>query len=109
MDLVKRFDIVLVNLDPSFGSEINKVRPCVIVSPDEMNDSSLRTVIIAPMTTKIRNYPSRVNLSFSGKHGEIALDQIRTIDKKRLIKKLGSLKAITAKKVTNTLIEMFSI
>ncbi len=89
MDL-NQYDILLVNLNPTQGSEINKTRPCVIISPNEMNNN-LRTITIAPMTTKSRNYPSRVKIKHDNKIGWIVLDQIRTIDKSRIIKKLGAL------------------
>lgn len=89
MDL-NQYDILLVNLNPTQGSEINKTRPCVIISPNEMNNN-LRTITIAPMTTKSRNYPSRVKIKHYNKIGWIVLDQIRTIDKSRIIKKLGAL------------------
>jgi mRNA interferase MazF len=82
--VVKRFDVFLVNLDPTIGSEIKKTRPCVVVSPDEMN-RHIATVIIAPMTTKGKAYPTRVVCQFQGKDGQIILDQIRTIDKTRLV------------------------
>ena len=85
---MKQYEIFLVNLDPTLGREIRKIRPCLILSPDEMNDN-IGTVIIAPMTTKSHNWPTRVRISFQGKTGWIVLDQIRTIDKRRLIKKLG--------------------
>ena len=88
--VVKRFDVYLVNLDPTVGSEIQKTRPCLIISPDEMN-RNIRTVIIAPMTSAQKAYPTRVPYTFQNKQGQIVLDQIRTIDKKRLIKKLGTL------------------
>jgi len=104
---VKRFDVFLVNLDPTVGSEIKKTRPAVIVSPDEMN-TFIKTVIIAPMTTKGRSYPTRIDCEFSGKDGQVVLDQIRTVDKGRLIKKLGSLNSKTAKQVSQALVEMFS-
>ncbi len=107
MDLVKRFEIYLVSLDPTQGSEIKKTRPSVIVSPDEMNEM-LKTVIIAPLTSTIKGYPTRVALSFENKLGEIALDQIRTVDRTRLLKKLGKLQLSTSKKVSETLEEMFS-
>ena len=87
---VKQFDIVLVNLDPTLGSEIQKTRPCVIVSPNEINDH-LRTVVIAPMTSQSRNYPTRVKVKHNNQEGWVVLDQIRTIDKMRIVKKLGSL------------------
>jgi mRNA interferase MazF len=108
MDMeIRRFEIYLVNLDPTIGSEIQKTRPAVVVSPDEMN-KYIRTVIIAPMTTKSRQYPTRVTCKFSGKEGQIVLDQIRTVDKIRLIKKLGAIDSKTSKTVSQTLMEMFS-
>jgi mRNA interferase MazF len=107
MVTVSRFDVCLVNLDPTIGSEIKKTRPCVVVSPNEMN-KYIKTIIIAPMTTKSRNYPSRVPLTFQGKTGQIVLDQIRTIDKARIVKKIGTIHAKTAHKVSEILIEMFS-
>ncbi len=85
-----QYQIVLVNLDPTIGSEIKKTRPCVIISPDEMN-KFLRTIMIAPMTTKSRSYPSRVKVKHNKKAGWIVIDQLRTIDKQRIIKILGSL------------------
>jgi len=102
----KRFDVYLVSLDPTIGSEIKKTRPCVVISPDEMN-RHIRTVIIAPMTTKGNDYPSRIPLTFQGKKGQIVLDQIRTVDKLRLAKKIGALTETTAKTVSNRLVEMF--
>ena len=102
----KRFDIFLVNLDPTIGSEIQKTRPCLIISPDEMN-RYIGTVIIAPMTTKGRPYPTRVYCEFQGKQGQIVLDQIRTIDKTRLIRKLGHLDIDTQLEVFDRLAEMF--
>ncbi|MCB8917079.1 MAG: type II toxin-antitoxin system PemK/MazF family toxin [Ardenticatenaceae bacterium] len=104
--VVKRFDIFLVNLDPTIGSEIQKTRPCLIISPDEMN-RNIRTVIVAPMTTKGRDYPTRVACEFQGKQGQIVLDQIRTIDKSRLVRKLGQLKEESRADVLDTLAEMF--
>ena len=86
--VVKRFEIYLVNLDPTIGREIKKRRPCLIVSPNEMN-RHIATVIIAPMTTKGQNYPTRIECKFEQKLGQIVLDQLRTVDKKRLVKKLG--------------------
>ncbi len=103
---VQRFDVFLVSLDPTVGSEIKKTRPCVIISPDEMN-RYIRTVIIAPMTSKGNDYPSRVTLTFQNKKGQVVLDQIRTVDKTRLVKKLGSLTESTAKTVSTRLLEMF--
>lgn len=87
---VKQYQIVLVNLDPTMGSEIQKTRPCVIVSPNEINDN-LRTVIIAPMTSTSRKYPTRVKIKHNNQEGWIVIDQIRTIDKIRIVKSLGSL------------------
>jgi mRNA interferase MazF len=108
MDMVvRRFDVMLVALDPVVGSEIKKSRPCLIISPDEMN-RYLRTVIVAPMTTKGHAYPTRVPCKFKGKAGEIALDQIRTVDKTRLVKKLGAMKEPTSKLVLQTLGDMFA-
>ena len=105
--VVKRFDVFLVNLDPTIGSEIQKTRPCLIVSPNEMN-RNIRTVIIAPMTTKGRAYPTRVACTFQGKEGQVVLDQIRTIDKARLVRKLGQLDEETSLNVLETLAQLFS-
>lgn len=85
---INQYMIYLINLAPTIGYEIEKTRPCLVISPDEMN-RNIQTVIIAPMTTKSHNYPTRVRLSFQNKNGWIVLDQIRAVDKKRLIKKLG--------------------
>ncbi len=104
--VVRRFDVFLINLDPTTGSEIKKTRPCLIISPDEMN-RYIKTVIVAPMTTRSRNYPTRVNITFHGKSGQIVLDQIRTIDKTRFLKKLGRIQAKTQKKVLKVLNELF--
>lgn len=104
---VNRFDVFLVNLDPTLGSEIRKSRPCLIISPDEMN-RNIKTVIIAPMTTKGRPYPTRVAIRFSGKAGQVVLDQIRTVDKARLIKHLGRLSPKLCDGVLNVLQEMFA-
>jgi mRNA interferase MazF len=109
VDLVtqpRRDEVWLVALGPTRGSEIRKTRPCLIVSPDEINQS-LRTAIIAPMTTTMRAYPTRVILSFQGKQGQVALDQIRAIDHKRLVRKLGTVSANTARTVSSVLVEMF--
>ena len=105
---VRRFDIVLVDLDPTVGSEMQKTRPCLVVSPDEMN-RHIRTVIVAPMTTAIRNYPTRVPIRFQRKNGQIALDQIRTVDKMRLVRRLGGAHRETAGKVSAVLVEMFAM
>ena len=103
----RRFEVHLISLDPTKGSEIRKTRPCVIISPDEMN-KHIRTVIIAPMTSTIKNYPTRVTTTFKGKKGQIVLDQIRTVDKGRLIKKLGSISSSAEEKVLSVLQEMFA-
>jgi mRNA interferase MazF len=105
--MVDQFQVYLVCLDPTQGSEIKKTRPCVVVSPDEMNHT-LKTVLVAPMTTALRNFPSRVKVTFQGTKGDIALDQMRAVDKKRLVKKLGSIHATTGGKVLAKLQEMFS-
>jgi mRNA interferase MazF len=105
--VVKRFDVYLVNLDPTIGSEIQKTRPCLVVSPDEMNRNT-STVIIAPMTTKGREYPTRVACRFQGKDGQIVLDQLRTVDKVRLAKRLGRISATAQKAVLAVLAEIFS-
>jgi mRNA interferase MazF len=105
--VVRRFDVFLINLDPTVGSEIQKTRPCVVVSPDEMN-RYIATVIIAPMTTKGKAYPTRVVCQFQGKDGQIVLDQIRTIDKTRLIKKLGQISQDEQRVVLDTLTEIFA-
>lgn len=105
--MVSRFDVYYINLDPTVGSEIKKTRPCVIISPDEMNHN-ISTVIIAPLTSVLRNYPTRVPCKVEGKQGQIVLDQIRTVDKSRLIKKIDTLTKATQKKVLKILQEMFS-
>lgn len=105
--MFSRFEIYYVNLDPTIGREIKKTRPCVIISPNEMNHH-IATVIIAPLTSKLRNYPTRIPCKVEGKQGQIVLDQIRTVDKVRLIKKIVTLNRITQKKVLSVLKEMFS-
>ena len=97
----------LVALDPTSGAEIQKARPCLIISPNEMN-LHLRTVIIAPMTTAERPYPTRAGVTFQGKHGQVALDQLRAVDRQRLVRKLGKVSASAAEKVSATLVEMFA-
>lgn len=104
---VHRFDIWLVSLDPTQGSEIQKTRPCVVISPDEMN-RHIRTVIIAPMTSARRRYPTRVSITFQRKRGQLVLDQIRTVDKSRLVRKLGRLPDARAREAAAVLAEMFS-
>ncbi|PYP85654.1 MAG: transcriptional regulator [Blastocatellia bacterium AA13] len=105
--VIKRFDVYLVNLDPTKGSEIKKTRPCVIVSPDEMN-LYINTVIVAPMTTKGRVYPTRVICTFQDKQGQIVLDQIRTVDKTRLIKRVGKIEGQAQISVLSVLGKMFT-
>ena len=104
---VNRFAVYLCQLDPTVGREIQKTRPCVVVSPDELNEA-LRTVIVAPMTTRVRGYPTRVPIIFAGKTGEIALDQIRTVDRERLVKRLGEVVEPESRSVLAALHEMFS-
>jgi mRNA interferase MazF len=104
---MKQFDVYVVELNPTKGSEINKTRPAVIVSPDVMN-KNLATVIIAPLTHTFKNYPTRVASTFEGQPGEIVLDQIRAIDKSRLKKKKGKLDKSTASNVKQVLKTMFS-
>jgi mRNA interferase MazF len=105
--VVKRFEVYLVNLDSTIGTEIKKTRPCVIVSPDEMN-RHIGTVIVAPMTTKGRQYPTRIACKFEGKNGQIVLDQIRSVDKARLAKKLGHISKQNQDAVLAMLAEMFA-
>jgi len=105
--VVNRFDVYLINLDPTIGSEIQRTRPCLIISPDEMN-RHIRTVIVAPMTTAGKDYPTRVSCKFKKKKGQIVLDQIRTIDKTRLIKKLGSINPETQLEVISILQRLFA-
>lgn len=105
--VVNRFEVYLVNLDPTVGTEIQKTRPCAVISPDEMNHH-IATVIVAPMTSRSRPYPSRVQCKFEGKEGQVVLDQIRTVDRSRLIKKLGRLDRQTQQAVLAVLSEMFA-
>ena len=104
---MKTGDIWLAQLDPTLGSEIRKTRPCVVISPDEMN-AHLRTVIVAPMTTGSRPAAFRVAVTFQGKQGLIVLDQLRTLDRVRLVKRLGSLRAATLTLILQTLQAMFA-
>ncbi|MCH8549432.1 MAG: type II toxin-antitoxin system PemK/MazF family toxin [Balneolaceae bacterium] len=104
---VQRFEVHLISLDPTKGSEIRKTRPCLIISPNEMN-RHIKTVIIAPITSTIKNYPTRVTTTFQGRKGQIVLDQIRTVDKIRLIKNLGSISKAAEEKVLGVLQEMFA-
>ncbi len=103
---MKRFEIWLVDLDPTVGSEIRKTRPAVIVSPDELN-AHLQTVIVVPLTTG-RAYPFRIPTQVQGKKGVAAVDQLRTVDKRRLVKKISTLRGKTAQRVLNALSEMFT-
>ena len=100
-------EVCLVSLDPTAGSEIRKTRPRLVVSPNEMNQS-LRTVIVAPIATAERPYPTRVNLAFQSKHGQVALDQIRPVDRQRLVRRLGSVPPKTAHAVSAVLVEIFT-
>jgi mRNA interferase MazF len=103
----KRFEVYLVSLDPTIGSEIRKTRPCLIVSPDELNNH-LNTVIAAPMTTTLRSYPSRVDVVFQGQPGQVALDQIRALDKQRLTRRLGAITRKEGETTVSTLLELFA-
>ena len=103
---VKRFDVFLVNLDPTVGLEIRKIRPCLVISPDELNQH-ISTVIVAPMTTKGRNYPTRVPCRFQGREGQVVIDQMRTVDKIRLVKRLGKVDSQTQTDVFSVLSELF--
>jgi mRNA interferase MazF len=105
--VIDRFDVYLVNLDPTVGQEIKKMRPCLVISPDEMNHH-IRTVIVAPMTTKGRAYPTRVPCKFKGKSGQVVLDQLRTVDSARLTSKLGRISERTGSEVLSVLQEMFA-
>ena len=104
--VVKRFEVYLINLDPTIGHE-KKTRPCLVISPNEMNQH-ISAAIVAPMTTRGRKYPTRVSCSFQGKKGQIVLDQIRTVDKKRLVKRLGVISKISQKKTLQILQELFA-
>lgn len=103
---IKQYQIILVNLEPTIGSEIKKTRPCVVISPNEMN-KYLRTIVVAPMTTSSKNYPTRVQIKHDNKMGWIVLDQIRTIDKQRIIKGLGKLSIPEIKEVKSILKETY--
>ncbi|MDP2681999.1 MAG: type II toxin-antitoxin system PemK/MazF family toxin [Deltaproteobacteria bacterium] len=102
---IGQYEVFLINLDPTIGHEIKKTRPCVVISPDEMN-SNIQTIIIAPMTTKSHDYPTRVKVKFQSKSGWIVLDQIRTVDKRRLVKKLGRITRSEIEKVKYVIKEM---
>jgi mRNA interferase MazF len=107
MGVVKRFEVHLVQLDPTVGSEIRKTRPCLVISPDEMN-RHIRTVIVAPMTTRTRAYPTRVACRFQKKSGQVVLDQLRTVDRERLVRRLGRVDRRTQKAVLGVLAELFA-
>ncbi|EAW45052.1 type II toxin-antitoxin system PemK/MazF family toxin [Nodularia spumigena CS-584] len=104
--VVNRFDVFLVSLDPTIGSEIQKTRPCLVISPNEINHH-IATVIVAPMTTKGQTYPTRVTCQFQGQNGQIVLDQIRTVDKTRLVKFIGQISVEAQKTVLDVLAQMF--
>jgi len=105
--VIEQFAVYLVRLNPTVGSEISKTRPCTVVSPEQLH-RNLRTAIVAPMTTVLKGYPTRVRCDFAGKEGEIALDQIRAVDQSRLVKRLGTLSPTQVAKVKRVLLEMFA-
>lgn len=105
--VVRRFDVVLTRLDPTVGREMQKTRPALVISPDEMN-AHLSTVIMAPMTTKGMRFPTRIPCRFKGKNGMIALDQMRAVDASRFVRKLGRIDDATAREVLEVLQEMFA-
>lgn len=110
MDLVsypRRDEVWLIALDPTRGAEIKKTRPCLVISPDDMNEA-IQTVLVAPMTTTQHNYPTRVNLTFRNKTGQVALDQLRSVARERLIRRLGLVSSKTAHTVSSVLVEMFT-
>ena len=102
---IRQYRVYLINLDPTIGHEIKKTRPCIVISPDEMNQN-INTVIVAPMTTKSHNYPTRVPLTFAGKKGWVILDQIRTLDKARIVRDLGTINKNTISSIKRVLMEM---
>ena len=104
--MVKRFEVWIIELNPTQGSEINKMRPCLVVSPNEVN-KFLNTVVIVPMTRTIKPYPTRLNCHFKGKNGQLVVDQIRCVDKTRLIEKLGIMDTKTCKEISMLIIETF--
>ena len=105
--VASRFEVFLVALDPAAGSEIKKTRPCLVISPDEMNQN-IQTVIVAPMTTRGRDYPTRVPCRFQRRDGQIVLDQIRTVDRGRLVRRLGKIGQRSSDRVLSVLAEMFA-
>lgn len=106
MELINQYDIVLVNLDPTIGSEIKKTRPCVVISPNEMN-KYLNTIVIAPMTSVSKPYPTRIEVKTNNKKGWIVIDQIRTVDRKRITKIFGNLSEKEIHEVKNVIKETF--
>ena len=104
--MVKRFEVWLVNLDPTLGSEVKKTRPCMVVSPNVTN-KYLKTVTIVPLTSTMKDYPTRVNCVFNDKNGQLVIDQIRSIDKRRLLKRLGTMDETTCQKTSDAIVEMF--
>ncbi len=105
----EKFDVCLVNLDPTVGAEIKKTRPCLVISPNSMNHSRLKTVIIAPLTSKIReNFPTRVTINFADKRGQVALDQLRVIDRARVVQILGPINRKAKDEVTDVLQALFA-
>ena len=105
--VIERFDVWLISLDPTQGSEIAKIRPCVVVSPNAVNNR-LNTVMVAPMTSTRKAYPTRVNCHFSGQDGQVALDQTRSVDKSRFVKRLGNLDEPTNQSICQTLVALFT-
>jgi mRNA interferase MazF len=105
---IRRFDIYLVNLDPTIGAEMRKSRPCLVVSPDDMH-RHIRTVIVAPMTSSVHGYPTRVAIRFQRKDGEVALDQLRAIDRARLVRRLGAADRAISATVAARLVELFTL
>ena len=103
---IKQYDLVLVNLDPTVGSEIKKTRPCVVISPDEMN-KYLQTIVIAPLTSSLKAYPTRVEISQTKIKGRVVLDQIRTVDRVRIIRKLGNLSKKEIEAVKSVIMETY--
>jgi mRNA interferase MazF len=103
----RQFDVWIIVLDPTVGAEIRKTRPCVVVSPDEMNNN-LRTAIVAPLTSTVRAYPSRVRISFQGREGDVALDQLRAVDRSRLLKRTGTVSSDAKQRILGTLVEMWA-
>ena len=105
--VVKRFEVYLVALDPTLGREIRKTRPCLVVSPDELN-RHISTVIVAPMTARGQDYPTRVACRFQGKAGQVVLDQLRTVDKARLLRRVGRVGPSTQRAALAVLAELFA-